>query len=73
MHPGPHRRVLGEQRAVVAFNISDAPREVSVAAADGRYRVAFPAGGGLSVAGGRLAARLPPRAARVWILDSSSE
>ncbi|MGH7526341.1 MAG: DUF3459 domain-containing protein, partial [Gemmatimonadales bacterium] len=65
-------RVLGDQRAIVAFNVSDSPHEVSVAAADGRYRVAFPAGEAVTVAGGRLRGRLPPRSARVWIRESPS-
>jgi glycosidase len=66
-----YERVLGDQRAVVAFNVSDTPREISVAA-DGKYRIAFPAGGAATVAGGRLSAQLPPRSARVWIRESPS-
>jgi glycosidase len=61
-------RVLGRQRAIVAFNVSDTPQQVSVAA-DGRYRLAFPASGPVTVANGRLEAQLPPRAARVWIRE----
>jgi len=61
-------RVLGDQGAIVAFNASDAPRRVSVAA-DGTYRVAFPAGGVVTTAGGVLTAELPPRTARVWVRE----
>ena len=61
-------RVLGNQRAIVAFNVSDTAHEISVAA-DGGYRVAFPAGEPATVAHGTLKAQLPPRAARVWIRE----
>ncbi|MEP7227076.1 MAG: DUF3459 domain-containing protein, partial [Gemmatimonadales bacterium] len=61
-------RVLGDQRAIVAFNNSDATQEIAVAA-DGRYRVAFPAGGMATVARGTLKAQLPARTARVWIRE----
>jgi glycosidase len=61
-------RVLGDQRAIVAFNVSDAPQQISVAA-EGKYQVAFPAGEALTVTDGRLKAKLPPRTARVWIRE----
>jgi cyclomaltodextrinase len=61
-------RVLGGQRAIVAFNVSDTAREITVAA-DGRYRLAFPAGGAVTVADGTLRAELPPGEARVWIRE----
>jgi glycosidase len=63
-----YERVLGDQRAIVAFNVSDAPLEVSIAA-DGRYRLAFPAGEAVTVSDGTLRAQLPPRAARIWIRE----
>jgi cyclomaltodextrinase / maltogenic alpha-amylase / neopullulanase len=63
-----YERVLGNQRAIVTFNNSDATREVSLAA-NGRYRVAYPAGGAVTVADGTLRAQLPARAARVWIRE----
>jgi cyclomaltodextrinase / maltogenic alpha-amylase / neopullulanase len=63
-----YERVLGDQRAIVAFNVSDAPLEVSIAA-DGRYRLAFPAGEAATVTDGTLRAQLPPRAARIWIRE----
>ena len=59
-------RVLGDRRAIVAFNVSNTPQQVSVAA-DGSYRLAFPAGATVTAAAGRLTTRLPARAARVWI------
>ncbi len=61
-----YERVLGDQRAIVAFNVSDAPLELTLAA-DGRYRVAFPAAGTVTADGGKLRAQLPARTARVWI------
>jgi cyclomaltodextrinase len=61
-------RVLGDQRAIVVFNVSSAAQEVSIAA-DGRFRAVFPVGGGVSAAGGRLKARVPARGARVWIRE----
>ena len=63
-----YERVLGDRRAIVAFNASAEPHEVSVAA-DGTYRAAYPAGDVVTVAGGALRAVLPPREARVWIRD----
>jgi len=63
-----YARELGDQRAIVAFNVSDAPRRVSVAA-DGAYRVAFPAGGTVIAADGTLTAELAPRAAMVWVRE----
>jgi cyclomaltodextrinase / maltogenic alpha-amylase / neopullulanase len=61
-------RVLGDQRAVVAFNVSDAPLEISVAA-DGTYRLAFPAGAPAAMADGKLQAKLPAKSARVWVRE----
>jgi len=63
-----YERVLGDQRAVIAFNTSNAPHEVSLAA-DGRYRVAFPGGGAVTVADGALRAQLQPRTATVWLRE----
>jgi glycosidase len=59
-------RVLGDQRAVVAFNVSNTAQKVSVRA-DGKYQAAFPAGAPASIADGRLRANLPPKSARVWV------
>ena len=63
-----YERVLGDQRAIVAFNVSDAPLEFSVAA-DGRFRVAFPARAAATIPDGMLRAQLPPRGARIWIRE----
>jgi cyclomaltodextrinase / maltogenic alpha-amylase / neopullulanase len=66
-----YERVLGDQRAIVAFNVSDSPHDISVAA-DGKFRVAFPAGGGVTVADGTLRAQVPPRSGRVWIREGTT-
>ncbi|MDZ4863187.1 MAG: glycoside hydrolase family 13 protein [Gemmatimonadota bacterium] len=58
-------RALGDQRAIIAFNATDISHEVAVAA-DGRYRVIYPAGDTVSATGGTLRAGLPARTARVW-------
>ena len=63
-----YERVRGDQRAIVAFNVSDAPQKVAVPA-KGSYRLAFPAGGTANVVEGKLNAKLPPRAARIWIRE----
>jgi glycosidase len=63
-----YERVHGDQRAIVAFNVSDAPLEFSVAA-DGRYRVAFPARAAATFTDRMLRAQLPPRGARIWIRE----
>ncbi|MGE3525419.1 MAG: alpha-amylase family glycosyl hydrolase [Gemmatimonadales bacterium] len=59
-------RVLAGRRAIVAFNVSDMPREITLKAS-GSYRLAWPAGGGVISADGTLRARLPARTARVWV------
>jgi glycosidase len=61
-------RVLGEQRAIVAFNASDAPHEVNLPA-EGTFRTAWPAGRPVTAIGGTLRATLPARSARVWIRE----
>jgi hypothetical protein len=61
-----YERVLGDRRALVAFNVSDRPAELSLPA-EGDYRAAYPAGAAVSASGGQLRATLPARAARVWI------
>jgi glycosidase len=63
-----YERGLGEQRAIVAFNVSDAPLEAALEA-QGRYRLAFPAGGTVSPIGETLKVRLPPRSAMVWVRE----
>ncbi len=63
-----YERVLGDQRALVAFNVSEAPQEITVAA-EGTYRGAYPAEGTVTAAAGKLTADLPPRSARVWLRE----
>jgi cyclomaltodextrinase / maltogenic alpha-amylase / neopullulanase len=63
-----YERVLGDRRAVVVFNASDEPHEVTVPA-EGAYRVAFPAGDVTVTADGTLGIRLPARSAEVWIRE----
>jgi cyclomaltodextrinase len=63
-----YERVHGNERAIVAFNASDAPHELSVSA-EGRYRLAWPAGGSVTTGGGTLKAQLPARSSRVWIRE----
>ena len=61
-----YERGLGEQRAIVAFNASGEPHEISVAA-EGTYRAVYPAVDAVVAADGVLTTGLPPRTARVWI------
>ena len=61
-------RVLGGQRAIVAFNVSDLPQKLPVAA-KGSFQIAFPPGGTDTATDGRLEAELPAKAARVWIQE----
>jgi len=63
-----YERTLGDQSAIVAFNVSDMPQTLAVPA-DGVYHTAFPAGDSVRTRDGRLNATLPPRTARVWIRD----
>jgi len=60
-----YARVLGNDRAVVAFNGSDAPVPFALPA-DGKYRLAFPAGRGAT---GTDTVELPARGARVWVRE----
>jgi cyclomaltodextrinase len=61
-----YERVLDEERAVVAFNVSDRPQELLVRA-QGSFREVFPGRGGAMPAAGELRVRLEPRSAKVWI------
>ncbi len=63
-----YARLLGTERAIVAFNNSDRPQEISVAA-EGSYRQAYPAGEVVSAVAGKLSTKLPPRTARVWVRE----
>lgn len=60
-------RDLDDQRAVVAFNVSDEPRNFSVEAEDGIYLRAFPTGEDRAANEGILTLALPPKSAGVWI------
>lgn len=62
-----YERVLGDERAVVAFNASDEAATVTLQVPDGTYRRAFPAGDAVIVAGAGLVAELPPLSAAVWV------
>ena len=63
-----YERVLGDERAIVAFNASEAPQEIAVAA-EGTYRGAFPPGDPVTATDGRFRVALPPRGAGVWIRE----
>ena len=61
-----YERVLGDERAVVAFNVSDRPQDLAVEA-EGGYREVYPGQAEVVPADGVLKVRLEPRSARVWI------
>jgi cyclomaltodextrinase / maltogenic alpha-amylase / neopullulanase len=61
-------RVLGDRRAIVAFNVSDVPQRVSVKV-DGSFRSAYPVGDTPTIANGNLGTELPAKAVRIWILE----
>ena len=63
-----YERALGTERAIVAFNASDAPQDITLRA-DGAWRPVFPAGEAVTTADGTLKARLPARSALVWIRE----
>jgi cyclomaltodextrinase len=65
-----YRRVLGDQRAVVAFNVSDQPRPLAVAG-EGPYREVYPRRDAASSGPGELRATLEPRSAKVWIAEGA--
>jgi cyclomaltodextrinase len=58
-------RVLADQRAIVAFNVSATPQALSVPA-DGSYRLAFPASAAAKTGQGMLPATIPAHGAMVW-------
>lgn len=68
-----YERVLGDQRAIVAFNASEDPYALEVEAENGTWRTAFssarPDSQSADVTAGVLRAELAPLSARVWILD----
>jgi cyclomaltodextrinase / maltogenic alpha-amylase / neopullulanase len=61
-------RVLGDQRAIVAFNVSDAPQDILVEV-EGSFRSAYPAGDRPGITGGKLSAQLPAKAVRIWLRE----
>jgi glycosidase len=63
-----YERVLEDQRAMVAFNNSDSPREI-VVPGEGRYRSAYPAGAAITARNGSLRFTLPPRSSRVLLRE----
>ena len=65
-----YERVLGHQRAVVAFNLSDVSAKTQVEA-EGRYAAAYPRAETRTVAGDSLSITIPPRSAVVWIREDA--
>jgi glycosidase len=66
-----YRRTLGDEQVIVAFNASEDPMDFQVRAADGTWRLAFPADRGLEEqpTDGALQLRIAPLAAQVWIRE----
>lgn len=64
-----YERVLGDQRAVVAFNVSDQKQTVTIEAADGAYRGALALGDVIEVRAGSLTVELDPVSAAVLIRE----
>lgn len=63
-----YERVLGERRALVAFNASDRAATLTLPLPEGTYRAAYPAGGEeREVTGDSLRLDLAPLSAQVWI------
>jgi glycosidase len=67
--PLAYERVLGDERAVVAFNTSDQPQTLTAEVENGIYRARYPGDDAVGVTNGSLTAQLPPRAAVVWIRE----
>jgi glycosidase len=63
-----YERSLGNQSAVVAFNVSDKAQTVA-SQPSGRYRLVFPPFGDSAVLQAPLKVQLPPRSARVWVRE----
>jgi hypothetical protein len=60
--------VLGSQRAIVAFNVSQEPQAMAVQV-DGSFRSAYPAGDRPTIADGKLTTEIPAKAVRIWIRE----
>jgi hypothetical protein len=63
-----YERAREDQRAVVAFNVSDRAQELAVKG-NGAYRQLYPREGESISADGELRVRLEPRSAKVWIAE----
>jgi cyclomaltodextrinase / maltogenic alpha-amylase / neopullulanase len=61
-------RVLGNQRAIVVFNVSEQPQGVAVQV-EGSFRSAYPVGDRPTIADGKLTAEIPAKAVRIWIRE----
>lgn len=64
-----YERRLGEERAIVAFNASDAAASLMLEAENGPWARAFPQGAPVEVRGGTLTLDLAPRTAVVLVRD----
>ncbi len=65
-----YERVLGDQRAIVAFNLSGQAAKASVPG-EGRYGAAYPRGESIAATGDTLRLSVPPRSAVVWIREDA--
>jgi glycosidase len=64
-----YERVLGDDRAIVAFNASDQTHTLKVEASNGSWRMVYPAGEAMEVTDGSLSTELGARRAIVLIRD----
>jgi len=64
-----YERVLGNARAIVAFNASDQSEELMVEVASGSWTRAFPRGEAIDVTGDTMTMKLSPRTATVWVRE----
>jgi glycosidase len=64
-----YERVLGDQRAIVAFNASDQPQTLTVDAPNGSWRMVYPAGEAMEVTDGSLSTALLARTTIVLVLQ----
>ena len=64
-----YERALGDQRAIVAFNVSGEVQTMTVEVMDGAYRAAFPSGDAVAAGNGSMTVELAPGTATVWIRE----